>query len=37
MTQEQLAVLLREISLKTSWGKNELRDLILNVIIGVVK
>ena len=35
MTQEQLATLLQEIEKKNSWGKNELKDLILKVIAGI--
>lgn len=37
MTQEQLATLLRELEKKNSWGKNEVRTLILNIIAGIVK
>ncbi len=37
MTQEQLKVFLREIAVKNSWGKNELKDLILNILSGEVK
>lgn len=33
MTQEQLAALLKAIELKNSWGKNELKDLILKILI----
>lgn len=36
MTQEQLAKLLREIEKKNSWGKNELKDLVLKIIAGMV-
>ena len=37
MTQEQFALLLSELEKKNSWGKNEIRNLILNIIAGVVK
>lgn len=37
MTQEQLAAFLAEIEKKNSWGKNELKDLLLKVIAGIVK
>lgn len=36
MTQEQLKTLLQELQKKNSWGKNEIKDLILNVIAGIV-
>jgi hypothetical protein len=36
MTQEQLAIFLNEIEKKNSWGKNELKDLILKVLSGQV-
>lgn len=35
MTQEQLAKLLIAIETKNSWGKNELKDLILKIIAGM--
>lgn len=35
MTQEQLKKLLQEIEKKNSWGKNELKDLILKIIAGM--
>lgn len=35
MTQEQLARLLLAIEAKNSWGKNELKDLILKIIAGI--
>ena len=37
MTQEQIQILLRELNKQTLWGKNQIRDLILNIIAGVVK
>lgn len=37
MTKEELATLLSEIEKKNSWGKNELKDLILKVISGQIK
>ena len=37
MTQEQLQILLRELEKQTSWGKNQIRELILNILVGVVK
>ena len=37
MTQEQMQILLRELNKQTLWGKNQIRDLILNIIAGVVK
>ncbi len=35
MTKEELARLLSAIELKNSWGKNELKDLILKIIAGM--
>lgn len=37
MTQEQLKTFLQELSKKNSCGKNEIKDLILNIISGIVK
>lgn len=37
MTQEQLKTFLQELAKKNSWGKNEIKDLILNIISGIVK
>lgn len=37
MTQEQLATFLKEIEKKNSWGKNELKDLVLKVLSGQVE
>ena len=37
MTQEQLAALLRLLDDKNSWGKNEVRNLILEIIAGIKK
>lgn len=37
MTQEQLQTLMREIERKNSWGKNELKNLILEILTGLVK
>lgn len=37
MTQEQLQILLRELEKQTSWGKNQIRELILNILVGVAK
>lgn len=37
MTQEQLATLLRRLDYKNSWGKNEVRNLILEIIAGIKK
>lgn len=37
MTQEQLATLLRLLENKNSWGKNEVRNLILEIIAGIKK
>lgn len=37
MTQEQLQTLMREIEKKNSWGKNELKNLILEILTGLVK
>jgi hypothetical protein len=37
MSKEELALLLNEIEKKNSWGKNELKDLILKVISGQIK
>ena len=35
MTKEQLRILLKEVSMKNSWGKNELTSLILEVASGL--
>ncbi len=35
MSKEELARLLAAIEMKNSWGKNEIKDLILKVIAGV--
>ena len=37
MTQEQFTILLRELEKKNSWGKNEIRNLLLNIVAGLVK
>ena len=37
MTKEQLQLLLKKIEKKNSWGKNELKMLILNILAGVEK
>ena len=37
MTQEQLKTFLQELAKKNSLGKNEIKDLILNIISGIVK
>jgi hypothetical protein len=37
MTQEQLQTLLKQLETKNSWGKNEIKMLILNIIAGTVK
>lgn len=37
MTQEQLALYMAEIEKKNSWGKNELKMLLLNILTGVLK
>jgi hypothetical protein len=34
MTQQQLQIYLREIERKNSWGKNELKMLILDILAG---
>jgi hypothetical protein len=34
MTQSQLQIYLREIEKKNSWGKNELKMLILDILAG---
>jgi len=34
MTQEQLQLLLKKIEAQNSWGKNQLKDLILNILAG---
>lgn len=36
MTQEQFRILLKSIEKKNSWGKNELKDLILKIISGEI-
>lgn len=35
MTKEQLQILLQEIEKKNSWGKNEIKTLILEVASGL--
>lgn len=35
MDKEMLQALLREIEKKNSWGKNELKQLILEIIAGI--
>lgn len=35
MTQEQLATFLRIIETKNSWGKNEIKSLMLEVMAGI--
>lgn len=35
MSKEELATLLKEIEKKNSWGKNELKDLILKILAGL--
>lgn len=37
MTQEQIALFMAKIEEKNSWGKNELKLLLLNILTGVVK
>ncbi len=37
MTQEQMQVFLAAIETKNSWGKNELKQLMLEVIAGIRK
>jgi hypothetical protein len=37
MTQEQFYVFMVEIEKKNSWGKNELKDLILKILAGVIR
>ena len=37
MTQTQLAVFLREIEKQTTWGRNQLKDLILGILSGTIK
>lgn len=35
MSKEELAKLLLAIESKNSWGKNELKDLILKIVAGI--
>lgn len=35
MTQEQLATFIRIIESKNSWGKNEVKTLLLEVMAGI--
>jgi hypothetical protein len=37
MNGEQLQIYLKEIDKKNSWGKNELKFLILDIISGKIK
>lgn len=36
MSKEELKQLLQEIEKKNSWGKNEIKELILKVVAGMV-
>ena len=37
MNEKQLDIYLREIDKKNSWGKNELKFLILEILAGRIK
>lgn len=37
MTQEQLALFLAKLAEKNSWGKNEVRNLVLDILAGVIR
>ena len=37
MSKEELQILLREVEKKNSWGKNEIKNLLLDVISGKIK
>jgi len=37
MNQEQMTIFLREIEKQTSWGKNQLKDLIMKIQNGIIK
>ena len=37
MTKEQLEIFYRIIETKNSWGKNELKTMLLEVIAGLIK
>lgn len=37
MTKEELARFLALIEMKSYWGKNEIRNLILDILAGVAK
>ena len=37
MTQEQMIIFLRELDKQTSWGKNQIKDLIMKIQNGVIK
>jgi hypothetical protein len=34
MTQEQLLLLLKKLEKQTTWGKNQIKDLILYILAG---
>jgi len=36
MNQEQLKTFMLELEKKNSWGKNELKDLILKILAGII-
>lgn len=36
MTQEQFRLLLKHIETKNSWGKNEVKNLILDILSGAI-
>ena len=35
MTQAQLKILLQVLETRNSWGKNQIKELILNIIAGI--
>ena len=37
MTQEQLEIFYRILETKNSWGKNEIKTLLLEVVAGIRK
>ena len=37
MDEKKLQVFLKEIEKKNSWGKNEIKELVLKIMIGEIK
>lgn len=37
MSQEQMSIFLREIETQSSWGKNQIKNLIMKIQNGIIK